>query len=259
MKKVNALSALSTLLLLCAATAASAGQSVDLTRDEVAGLKKKMLAAMTAVGAPAGYDKEKESISLPTSARQTKTPGRYDAVQPGVSSKFSSVAAKQEKQAQAGDQKENEEKFREAAMKGDMAAMQKYMNAAQATGPQDKKPSSKDQLGLRISMNISGEWPIDPDNVVFEKPGVIAFVAKGDDTGEVLGNGKSSIIVFFDPIALKDTKQLSKVVLKHPKDGVASKTTIETAWVVLSGPLEEIKAWANRIDTTAILNLIDPR
>ena len=72
--------------------------------------------------------------------------------------------------------------------------------------------------------------------VVFEKPGVIALRFK---EGE---EDKAKIEVYFDPVSLKDTKTLSVVDLKMPKDGVDKKTAVLNATITLSGPVNEVEA-----------------
>jgi hypothetical protein len=65
------------------------------------------------------------------------------------------------------------------------------------------------------------------------------------------------VSVYFDPVALKDTKQLSRAEIHLPAKGTSSKTAIFNSIVSLSGPMEAIEAWAKTIDTKKILAQID--
>ena len=58
-------------------------------------------------------------------------------------------------------------------------------------------------------------------------------------------------------MSLKDTKTLSVVDLKMPKDGVDRKTAVLNATIHISGPASEVEGWAKRIDTKGVLAQID--
>ena len=104
---------------------------------------------------------------------------------------------------------------------------------------------------MRLGLILIPSQTIDPDNVVFERPGVIALKLKGYD------EGKATVEVYFDPVSLKDTKTLSVVDLKMPKNGVDKKTAVLNATIHISGPASEVEAWAKRIDTKGVLAQID--
>jgi hypothetical protein len=81
---------------------------------------------------------------------------------------------------------------------------------------------------------------------------VIALKQTNDET---TGNG--SVTFYFDPVSLKDTKQLSSVRLESPEGGIAKRTGVLTAMIELHGPLAEIETWAKRVDTKKVLSVID--
>lgn len=110
----------------------------------------------------------------------------------------------------------------------------------------------KEPISVRIQTNSDPGATIDPDAVVFERPGIIALKSKSDDSAE-----KAQISVYFDPISLKDTKQLSKVNMKLPEKGTSSKTAIFNFTIELQGPAAEVEAWAKKIDTNKVLAQID--
>jgi len=74
---------------------------------------------------------------------------------------------------------------------------------------------------------------------------------------EEVGSGKGHVRVYFDPVALKNSNQLSEVRLKSPDDGVAKRSAILTAIIEFQGPLAEIEPWVKRINAKKILALID--
>jgi hypothetical protein len=142
----------------------------------------------------------------------------------------------------------------EAQAKGDYQEMAKLgQEMTQKIGQLSLKTeeSKKEPINIQVNVNGGGGESIDPDAVVHEQSGVIALKAL-DGTPE-----KGRVKVYFDPLALKETKQLSKVTLTYPEKGVAKRTTVLHAVIELTGPAAEIEAWAKKIDFKKVLTQID--
>jgi len=236
-------------------TAALAQEQSVLTRDEVALFKKKLVAVLAAVGQPpAGYTPEDEHFNLPTEAYQQKRSGRYDWVSPSVTSRFGGGGEKKAKESQEQLGQEFEKKMAQAMAKGDYEAIAKLAEEMQKKAGQAhlaEVEGRKVPIELQITLNTSQRQTIDPDMVVFEKSGVIALIVDKKD------EKRNRLLVFFDPVALKETKTLSRVDFKQPEGGVVKKTAVLNATIEISGPAAEIKAWAQRINTGLILGQID--
>lgn len=233
---------------------ALAQNETPLTRDEVATIKKKLVNALDAVGQPpAGYSKEKENFNLPTDAYKNRESGLFYLVNASADRRFGS-----EKSAQKSNkdfQKEYEKKVAEAQAKGDYQAMAKIAQEMQKkAGEMQLKTveGKKEPIEIRIHTNSNPGASIDPDAVVFERSGVIALKEKNEGTED-----KGRVRVFFDPVSLKDTKQLSKVDLKTPEKGTSSKTAVYNITIEFHGPTSEIEAWAKKIETGKVLAQID--
>lgn len=228
--------------------------NVPLTRDEVSTVKKKLVNALDAIGQPpAGYSKEKENFNLPTDVYKNRETGLFYPVNGSADRTFGS-----EKNAEKSNkdlQKEYEKKIAEAQAKGDyQALMQATQEMQKKAGEMQLKTieGKKEPIEVTVHINSNSNASIDPDAVVFERSGVIALKAKNDGTDE-----KDRIDVYFDPISLKDTKQLSKVDTKMPENGVNSKTAIYTVTIEFYGPSADIEAWAKKVDTGKVLAQIN--
>ncbi len=243
------------LIMAVCVTAAGADEKAMLTRDEVAGLKKKLVAVAAAVGQPpAGYAKDDENFNLPTEAYTQKPSGKYNWVAPSMTSRFSGGGEKKAKKSQRQIQKEYEKKMAEAMAKGDYEALGTLGQEVQKQAGQAhlaEVEGRKDPIDMRVGLNTYQSQTIDPDAVVFEKPGVIALLV---DTKE---ENRNRLLIFFDPVALKETKTLSRVDFKQPEGGVSKKTAVYNATVEFTGPAAEIKAWAAKINAGAVLGQID--
>jgi len=233
---------------------AVAQDSVPYTRDEVATLKRKLVAALDAVGQPpAGYAKERESFNLPTDVGKNHESGLFHLAYGGAQRTYG--ADKSAEKSEKDFQKEYEKKIAEAQAKGDYVAMSKLAQEMQQKAGQlqlKKVEGKKVPIDIHINFNSGGGEAIDPDGVLFEKTGLIALKEKNDGNDE-----KSRVRIFFDPVHLKDTKQLSKVDMKMPEKGVSSKTAVYNITMEFDGPTVEIEAWAKKIDTGKILAQID--
>jgi hypothetical protein len=233
---------------------ALAQNSVPYTRDEVATLKKKVVNALDAVGQPpAGYAKERENFNLPTDASKNHESGLFYPAYGSGSRTFG--ADKSAEKSEKDLQKDYEKKIAEAQAKGDYQAIAKLAQEMQQKAGQmqlKKIEGKKVPIEIHININSSSGEAIDPDAVLFERTGVIALKEKNDGDEE-----KSRVRIFFDPVNLKDTKQLSKVDMKMPEKGVSSKTSVYNITIEFSGPTAEIEAWAKKIESGKVLAQID--
>ncbi len=229
---------------------AVAQDSVPYTRDEVATLKKKLVSALDAVGQPpAGYAKEKENFSLPTDASKNHDSGLFYPAYGNADRTYGSEKSAEKSNIEF--EKEYQKKVAEAQAKGDYQAIAKLAQEMQQKSGEmqlKKLEGKKVPINIRIQINSTGGEAIDPDGVVFERTGVIALKEKNDGSDE-----KGRVRVYFDPVNLKDTKQLSKVDMKMPEKGVSSKTAVYNITIEFDGPIAEIEAWAKKIDTGKVL------
>jgi len=235
--------------------AALAQDENALTRDEVAQIKKKLVAALEALGQPpAGYSKESETFNLPTEAyRREKNGSRYNPIGAGANRTYGTeMKAKSESEEMS---KEYKKKIMEAQAKGDYVTMSKLsQEMSQKVGKQQLEASekAKEPISLTISFNSNPYATIDPDAVLFERPGAIALKMADNSS-----TGKERVSVYFDPVALKSTKELSRVELREPKNGVANKTAVLNVTIQLYGPVSDVEAWAKKIDVAKVLAQID--
>ena len=256
-KYINSILCLGMLLCLFTviSTVAPAAEPNMLTRDEVSGLKKKLIAVVNAMGQPpSGYVKEDEQFNLPTEVYQKGNAGRYEWVTPSMTSRFSSGAEKKAKKSEEQLQKEYEKKVAEAIAKGNYEEMGKLAEEMQKKAGEAQLAEiegRKVPIEIRIMLNSYETQTLDSDMIVFEKPGVIALIVDYKD------ENKNRLIICFDPVTLKETKTLSRMELKQPDDGVSKKTAVLNARIEIIGPAAETKAWAKKIDTNAVLGQID--
>lgn len=228
-----------------------ARQSKQLSRDEVAVIKKKLVAVLNALGtAPKGYRSEEsnENYNLPTEVYQ-QPDGSMNLVNPSAHRDYEFKTAEDE-------QKEMTNKLRAAQAKGDMQEvmrlsqeMQQKMLAASAYADSTKP------VRIDVYFNRSENETIDPDAVLFEGAGMIALKFK---EGESEGNER--IRMFFDPVTLKNTKELSKVDLNQGEGSrgkISSKTAVKYITVEMEGPITLVETWAKKFNTKTILSQID--
>lgn len=248
--RINALIGLCALLFAFS----EAQEAAQYTRDEVGTVKKKIVAVLDAIGQlPEGYSKERESFHLPTDVSKNRESGLFYPVYAGAERRFGSEKAVQKDAKEV--QKEYQKKMAEAQAKGDIGAITKLVQEMQQKAAQVQMKAvtaEKVPIDLHVQFNSNPGASIDPDAVVFEKPGVIALKEKKDGTED-----EGRVRVFFDPVHLKDTKQLSRIDNKLPERGTSSKTAVYNVVVEFSGPIVEIEAWAKRMDTGKVLSQID--
>ena len=224
----------------------------SLTRDEVSVIKKKLVAVLEALGQPAGYSVEHEGFNLPTEAYKTPNNSKYNLISASADRKFGTEKKTEDESKDI--QKEYQKKVAEAQAKGDYAAMSKLaMEMQQKAGALQLKATEthKEPIQVNVWLNSNPNAVIDPDAVVFEHPGVIALKSNAE-------NGTERIAVYFDPVSLRETKQLSRVDLKQPEDGVARRTLVLSVSLEVTGPVPEIEPWVKKVDSKKVLSQIDP-
>jgi hypothetical protein len=239
-------------LAVCCTSSTRAQDEKSLTRDEVSVIKKKMVAVLDAMGQPAGYSLEHENFNLPTEAYKNTNTGKYNPISGSADRKFGTQKKTEEESRDL--QKEYQKKLAEAQAKGDYAAMSTIaQEMQQKAGAMQLKATEtqKDPIQVSVRLNNNPGETIDPDAVLFERPGVIALKSNVE-------NGSERIAIYFDPVALKETKQLSRVDLKLPEDGVAKRTLVLNVTIDVTGPVAGIEPWAKNLDSKKVLSQIDP-
>ncbi len=227
------------------------GGGQPLNRAEVTQVKRMLEDLVKALGAPpAGYDQLEQDFNLPTTYQSHKEAGRFRPLNAGVRMRFGSDSRKVEKANEQAAQ-EWQKKYMEATAKGDTAAMNKMMQEYQQMIAnlqlQAMKAQTEQKVPVTVDIRINdyASAAIDPDSVVLEKPGVIALLDKGSDD--------SRVVCYFEPQALKQTETLSQISFEYPQNGVAGKTSVSNVVIEMQGPENEIREWAKKIDTAAVL------
>ena len=231
-------------LAVCCTSSTRAQDEKSLTRDEVSVIKKKMVAVLDSL--------EHENFNLPTEAYKNTYTGKYNLISGSADRKFGTQKKTEEESRDL--QKEYQKKIAEAQAKGDYAAMSTIaQEMQQKAGAMQLKATEtqKDPIQVSVRLNNNPGETIDPDAVLFERPGVIALKSNVE-------NGSERIAVYFDPVALKDTKQLSRVDLKLPEDGVAKRTLVLSVTIDVTGPVAGIEPWVKNLDSKKVLSQIDP-
>ena len=242
---------LSALAALMLSPAAPAQDEKSLTRDEVTVIKRKLVAVFEALGQPGGYSVEQESFNLPTEAYKNSSTGKFNLIGGSAERRFGTQKKTEEESKDLG--KEYQKKIAEAQAKGDYQEVSRLaMEMQQKSGAMQLKATEthKDPVHLSVQFNNNPGAVIDPDAVVFERPGVIALKSNVEGSSE-------RIAVYFDPVSLKDTKQLSRIDMKQPEGGVTAKTLVLGISVEITGPTAEIEPWVRKADTGRILAQID--
>jgi len=241
--------------LLSFAPVHAEGSSTALTRDEVTVVKRKLQAIQAALGAaPNGYEKASENFNLPTDySTGDETKHTYYPVNGTVTMKYDGGTAKLGQQAQAS-LTDLQKQMSDAMAKGDYETVakvqQQMVQQSSAMQSQAITASQKGELNANVTLNEGGGNGIDPDAVLFEKPGVLAL--KTADNGNA---GQEHVTVYFDPVGLKETKTLSSVTLRSTP--TAKKVAALNAAVDLTGPTAVVEGWAKKIDTGAVLAQLD--
>jgi hypothetical protein len=250
---------LAVLIALALPTSAAYSDDNQLTRDEVTVIKRKLTAVAEALGQPpTGYAKEDESFNLPTEASKMGTTGAFYPTHASAHFKYGGGSEKKAKKSQKELETEYKKKMMEAQAKGDYQEMSKIAQEMQQKLGQAQmaaEDAKKEPIEVSLQFNSNPGQAIDPDAVVFERPGVIAlkFKTSGDED-------KIRIAVYYDPVHLKDTKTLSRVDLSDKQNkGVTKKTTVLNAVIELNGPPALVEGWSKGISSDKVLSQIDAR
>ena len=245
--------AIAALLVICSEARA---QENSLMRSEVSVIKKKLVGTLDALGQPpAGDTVEQESYNLPTDISRVESSGMYYPVNASASRRYGTQKASE--RAGADLQNEYQKKMLDAQAKGDYQEMARLAQEVQQKAAQTQSKmieGRKDPTEISVQFNSNPGTTIDPDAVVLEKPGMIALRSLGDNTA-----GKVRITMYFDPVSLKDTKELSRVDMKLPEAGVAKRTTVLNISLELNGPTDDVEPWVKRIEVRKVLGQIDAR
>ena len=227
-----------------------AQDSTALNRAEVGAVKTKLAAVRDAMGGiPPGYALESEDFSLPTNFNPARK-GKFWPISSSVYLRYTDKAL-QDAEANAEQAAADfQARYMAAVMSGNetamQAAMSEMMQAQSGAGS-----TVKEEMAINVQFNVNPYAGIDPDGVLFEQSGVIALVDND------VANKSGQVSVYFDPVALRETETLSKVELNTPQDGVSNRSGVFNVTITLRGAVEDIEALARKIDTSAVLAVID--
>jgi hypothetical protein len=234
-------------LLLCTTAIA---QDNNLNRAEVAAIKNKLVAVRQALGGdPQGFALESEDYDLPTNFNPAGK-GKYWPLTSNVYLNYTDKAVQDFEANSEQAAADFQAKYMAAVMSGNEAAMQSAMSGMmQSQNPADVK----EDMSINVQFNMNPMAGIDPDGVLFERPGVIAL--KDYD----VANESGQLVVYVDPVKLRETQTLSQVDLSTPQDGVENRIGVFNVEITLRGGVADIEALAQRLDTDAVLAVIDSR
>jgi len=234
-------------LLLLTFTSAVA-QDNNLNRAEVGTIKNKLVAVRQALGGdPAGFALESEDYDLPTNFNPAGK-GKYWALTSNVYLNYTDKAVQDFQANSEQAAADFQAKYMAAVMSGNEAAMQAAMaGMMQASNPAE----AKQDMTINVQFNMNPMAGIDPDGVLFEKPGVIAL--KDYD----VANESGQLVVYFDPVKLRETETLSRVDLSLPQSGVDNRVGVYNVEITLRGAVADIEAVAQGMNTDAVLAVID--
>lgn len=243
------------LLIATALTVALAAERTSLKRSEVRQIKNKLVAVLNALGnSPPGYVKEDESFNLPTDIYTVGKTAKFRPAFASVSRNFVGDPGKGGASKKELEQ-EMQARINAAMAKGDFASIQsltmEYRQKMMAVQSAIDSARKMVPIEVRVRCNVTTSAKIDPDGVLFESPGVIALKFKQNRRGQ------SKVEVYFDPVSLKNTEELSKLVFRHPRKGVGRKSIVLNFRITVRGPPNLVEAWAKKFDTKAILRQID--
>jgi hypothetical protein len=237
-------------LSLLLVSVAIAQDNNGLNRPEVAAIKAKLVAVRAATGGePSGYALESEDFSLPTKFN----PARDGKFWPITSSVYLRFTDKAVQDAQANSEQaaaDFQARYMAAVMSGNETAMQAAMSEMMQAQNGDGS-ATKEDMAVNIQFNMNPYAGIDPDGVLFDKPGVIALASSD------VQNQSGQVVIYFDPVALRETETLARVELSTPQDGVSNRSGVFNVTISLNGPVDEIQALAKNINTSAVLAVID--
>ena len=258
MTRARKLTFLTIFISLSLTPLAAYSDETQLTRDEVTVIKRKLVAVGEALGQPpAGYSKQDESFNLPTSASKMGTSGAFYPLHASAQFKFGGGGEKMAKKSQKEMEAEYKKKMMAAQAKGDYQELSKIAQEMQQKAGQAQmaaEEARKEPVEVSLQFNSNPGQTIDPDAVVFERPGVIALKFKAGDEDKV------RIAVYCDPVHLKDTKTLSRVDLSDKQDkGVTKKNAVLNVVIEMTGPAAVVEGWAKGIATDKVLAQVDAK
>lgn len=245
--------------LLLAAPALHAEDAPQLSRDESAVFKKKLIGALDALGAlPEAYVKETDNFSLPAEPQKGED-GKPVALFASANRRLGSKASREAKKDMNDAGLDYQKKILAAQAKGDYAEVSRLSQefSAKAAGAQmkvvDAQEKKKDPIDVTVTLNSGSSREIDPDAVLVEKPGLLVLKEVVGDEAD----GKLRVHIDADPVKLKDTKKISRSELRGSSTSVGKTTTVLSVQIDLEGPAAEVEAWAKRVDAKKLLSLID--
>ncbi len=235
----------------------SRADEVQLNRQDVTVIKKKLVEVAAAIGQPpTGYGKAQESYDLPTSA-YTGDKGGYQPIYASAQFRFDGGAEKMGKKSQEEIEAEYRKKMLEAQASGNYQAMSQIAQEMVQKSSQAQmaaEEAKRDPVEISLRFNNNPGATIDPDAVVFEKPGVIALKAPYNNGDQL------QVTVYFDPVKLKDTQSLSRIDLSDDdQQGSKQKTTVRNITIEMTGPPDVVEPWSKQIATAKVLAQIDTK
>ena len=248
---------LALIFLLCSGTWAAADEQ-NLNRAEVTVVKRKLVAVIEALGAPpSGYVKSEESFNLPTTVSGMSGAESFYPVSASAYLRYDGGADKQSKRSEKEIEAEYKKKMLEAQASGNYQAMSEIaqeMVQKMSQAQMEVEEARREPIAVNLQFNSNPGATIDPDAVVFERPGVIALKRKSGNDEQL------QVAVYCDPVHLKETETLSRVDLSdNPDPGVKVKTTVRNLTIELSGPPDVVEEWSKTIDTKKMLAQIDAK
>ncbi|MCG3205693.1 MAG: hypothetical protein KCHDKBKB_02415 [Elusimicrobia bacterium] len=232
-----------------------ADENWALTRDEVTSFKRKLQTIGSALGnPPTGYEREKEEFELPTEYNPGDNPGKYFPQIATMRLRYGGGTGRIGQQA--GEQsQDNQKALMEAMSAGDYEKVsqiqQKMAQQMSQTQQAGMESARKPVVNMTVTLNASPGEGIDPDNILFQRPGVIAIKYPHPE-----GNSQQGRVgVYLDPVALKNSSSVSTLNLRSETSN--RKTAVVNAVIEMSGPMELIQAWAARFVTSTMLSQID--
>ena len=221
------------------------GGSVPVNRSESLAFKNSLRAFMDALGTPpASYEKEKETFQLPTEVYRPNENDGFNLSSAEASFVFKSGMTSEE----LG--KEYQKKILAAQAKGDYEEIQK-LSTEMSSKIMEVNNTETSRITVEININSNPSLTIDPESVLFEKPGCIAVFS---ETSE----GNTEVTIALDPVILKETQTVSLInFYPHFESTYADKNTVKCAYIKMKGPSDVVKKWAGQMDVGKALAAVN--
>ncbi|HPF69220.1 MAG TPA: hypothetical protein PLQ13_01000 [Candidatus Krumholzibacteria bacterium] len=243
--------ALATAIVLVAAGAALAGETA-LNRQDVTVIKKKLVEVQAALGAlPEGYVVNREDFNLPTDASETD--GGYEPAYASASFRYDGGSEQMARKSSEELEAEYRKKMMEMQAAGDyegLARLSQEMVKKATEAQMAADGARREPVDVEVRANGGPVATIDPDAVVCEGPGYIALRQDNYD-------GNATVVLYCDPVGLKDTQTLARIDLSEGRTPSKAKTTWRHVAVELTGPRDVVEAWAKSIDKAKVLAQVD--